>query len=180
MKAIVGKRYKLISSPDMFVDWVGNVFIVTSISRTEVNLEEEHCSNKFGCAFISVSQEEFPKYFEMVVDKPENKKETQTQVKPIKKTRAKKWSDWHQIKLYGVTYAYRENGKDVVVRSGGHRGYSKCHPEDEFNLEYGLRMAISRLVKNKAEDKKLTRRNEAISSIRNEHFRDMLDDLIGW
>ena len=179
MKAIVGKKYKLIASPEMFADWIGSIFIVTNISKTEVTLESENCS-QYGCAFISVSQEEFPEYFEMVTMKPEKHTENKMPVKPIKKTRAGKWSEWHHIKLYGVTYAYKENGKDVVVRSGGYRGRSKCHPEDEFNLEYGLRMAISRLVKNKTQDKKQTIGEKTTSAVKNNRLYDILDELIGW
>ena len=146
MKAIVGRKYKLINSPSMFKNWIGHEFVVTNISKTEVDLKEDV---GYGCAYISVTQEEFPVYFELV---KEDVKETPK--KPEKKTKAGKWSEWKTFKLYGVTYAFKENGKNIIVRSGGHRGCSKCHSEDEFDLEYGLRLAISRLVKNKSAAKK--------------------------
>jgi hypothetical protein len=177
MKAIVGRKYKLIASPSMFKDWVGQVFEVTNISKTEVDLKEADCS-VYGCAYISVSQEEFPMYFELVAD--EIKKED---AKQIKKTRAGKWSDWKTFKVCGVTYAFKENGKNITVRSGGYRGTSKCHPEDEFDLEYGLRLAISRLIQNKnAEQKKreeylAKKQKERTQEKRRHKSSDMLDAL---
>lgn len=143
MKAVVGQAYVLTNSPSMFKAWIGHTFIITSVTNEEISLEEKDSSG-YGYACIAVTPEEFPVYFRL--DVPIQKKEEK---KATKKCKAGKWSEWKTFKLYGVTYAFKENGKDVIVRSGGYRGCSKCHPEDKFDLEYGLRMAISRLVKNK-------------------------------
>lgn len=166
MKAIVGRTYTLIASPSMFKDWIGHEFVVKAISKEEVNLVEAE-DNFLGVAYISVTQEEFPQYFEETKRKPVEK------VKPKKITKAGKWSDWHTIKLYGITYAYKENGKCVIVRSGGHRGVSKCHSEDKFDLEYGLRLAISRLVKNKANAEKKQKKTY-------EDLKSQWDKILDW
>lgn len=39
----------------------------------------------------------------------------------------------------------RKNGKIVVKDNNGNKGVSKCHPDDAFNLETGMKLAVQRL-----------------------------------
>nr|DAW27902.1 MAG TPA: hypothetical protein [Caudoviricetes sp.] len=39
-----------------------------------------------------------------------------------------------------------KNGKIIVKDDRGNKGISKCHPEDAFNLEIGLKLAVQRLA----------------------------------
>lgn len=41
----------------------------------------------------------------------------------------------------------RKDGEIVVKDNSGNTGISKCHPDDAFNLEVGLQLAIKRLAK---------------------------------
>lgn len=49
----------------------------------------------------------------------------------------------------GICLAYvsiHKNGKIIVKDDKGNKGISKCHPDDAFNLEVGLQLAIQRLA----------------------------------
>ena len=103
---------------------------------------------------IECYAEYFYDYFKVVkVAKAKDETETnkkQNKVsneKPVeKKTENKKWTDWTTIKIFGEDYAYKTDGKTVILRNGGCKGVSKCHDEDEFNLTKGLEIAFNRLV----------------------------------
>lgn len=49
----------------------------------------------------------------------------------------------------GTCLAYasiHKNGKIIVKDDSGNKGISKCHPDDVFNLEIGLKLAVQRLA----------------------------------
>lgn len=50
----------------------------------------------------------------------------------------------------GTCLAYvsiHKNGKIIVKDDSGNKGISKCHPDDAFNLEIGVKLAIQQLAK---------------------------------
>lgn len=49
--------------------------------------------------------------------------------------------------VYITDVSIHENGKIVVKDNKGNKGISKCHPDDAFNIEVGLQLAIQRLAK---------------------------------
>lgn len=64
------------------------------------------------------------------------------------------------------------------------RGVAKCHPNDEFDIEFGTKLAIARCefkVANKRADRAYKKVNEAqMDRLKAEiHLRDMLDYLDG-
>ena len=139
MKIEAGKIYTLVKAPSMFKGWQGHKFKVTNITKEEVTLEEVTEDTDYGASYtcVVVSPDEFEIYFKPV------------EVKPVKLCKAGKWSEWTTIRTNGVSYAYKTNGKKVIVRSNGYRGESSCHSEDKFELEIGLKMAIDRLNESK-------------------------------
>lgn len=145
MKAELNKEYRLIKAPSMMKDWVDHTFQAVSVTKEEIVLKET-AEGEWGFAVIAVSPDEFSAYFKPVTENTG------------KKCKAREWSEWETIRLYGVTYAYKQNGKRVIVRSSGFRGESSCHDEDEFDLEYGLKLAVSRLNQNRSKG----RRNERV------------------
>lgn len=49
----------------------------------------------------------------------------------------------------GICLAYvsiHKNGKIIVKDDKGNKGISKCHPDDAFNLEIGVKLAVQRLA----------------------------------
>lgn len=48
--------------------------------------------------------------------------------------------------VYITDVSIHENGKIVVKDNKGNKGISKCHPDDAFNIEVGLQLAIKRLT----------------------------------
>lgn len=72
--------------------------------------------------------------------------------------RKPKWSVWKIAYYYYVDpfskskknlkFEYRHNGKRVQVRSGELSAMASCNEEegDKFDLEFGLRLAVKRLV----------------------------------
>lgn len=47
---------------------------------------------------------------------------------------------------YLTDLSIHENGRIVVKDNKGNKGISKCHPDDVFNLEIGLKLAVQRLA----------------------------------
>lgn len=47
---------------------------------------------------------------------------------------------------YLTDLSIRKNGKIVVKDNNGNKGVSKCHHDDAFNLEIGVKLAIQRLA----------------------------------
>lgn len=144
MKIEVGKIYTLVKAPSMFKNWQGHEFKVSSVTKTEITLEEVVEKNEYGMSYtcVAVSPDEFEAYFKPVQEKPK------------KLCKAGKWTDWTPFKLCGIHYSYKTNGKKIIVRSNGYRGESSCHSEDKFDLETGLQLAIERLNKSKAKVQK--------------------------
>ena len=189
MTTAEGKMYKLVNAPSMFKDWIGHIFKVIKVDKFEITLKEansEESNDAFYYACIAVSPDEFAQYFDEVPVKQPVKKKVVKEDKPAKKCKAGKWSEWKTFKMYGITYAFKENGKNVIVRSGGYRGCSKCHSEDEFNLEYGLRLAMSRLIQNKAKAEQAQKDYLAKHKMKKaKEQRDNLEELLervfdGW
>lgn len=48
--------------------------------------------------------------------------------------------------VYLTDVSIHENGRIVVKDNKGNKGISKCHPDDVFNLEIGLKLAVQRLA----------------------------------
>ena len=69
------------------------------------------------------------------------------------------WSEWHncyelQTRLYGVSYKTKGRQTHVILNfpyeGTTSSGRSFAHPDDEYSLETGIMMAISNVLKHKA------------------------------
>ena len=69
-------------------------------------------------------------------------------VKHIPQQKRRTWSDWAWSHDALGEYRLRHNGKKVQVELwNGFRGEASCHPNDEFILKHGERIAHFRAVK---------------------------------
>lgn len=103
---------------------VGETFEVANITETAVILR--NASNKIAVGAVDITT--FDQYFK----KPEE---------------VKGWTPWQRlVDQLGNTIAfYRTNWKKVQVRtSDGMRGEATCNKCDEFNLYFGLNIAMKR------------------------------------
>lgn len=103
---------------------VGETFEVANVTETAVILR--NASNKIAVGAIDIAV--FDQYFK----KPEE---------------VKGWTPWQRlVDQLGNTIAfYRTNQKKVQVRtSNGMRGEATCNKCDEFNLYFGLTIAMRR------------------------------------
>ena len=103
---------------------VGETYEVANITDTAVVLRD--VNTKIAIAAVNI--DDVAKYF----DKPEN---------------VKTWTPWQRlIDQRGNTIAfYRTNRKKVQVRTAdGFRGEATCNKCDEFNLYFGLSLALKR------------------------------------
>lgn len=103
---------------------VGETFEVANVTETAVVLRNERTRVAVGAIDIDM----FDQYFK----KPEE---------------AKGWTDWQRlVDQRGNTIAfYRTNWKKVQVRSiDGVRAEATCNKCDEFNLYFGLSIAMKR------------------------------------
>ena len=67
------------------------------------------------------------------------------------KTRELKWTEWQNLLHGDRVYRYRTNGKRVVLKRGGYRAASSCHPLDPFSLEVGLGLCLQRIAEKSGE-----------------------------
>ena len=103
---------------------VGETFEVANVTETAVVLRDARSKIAVGAVNIA----DFEQYFK----KPEE---------------VKGWTPWQRlIDQTGNTIAfYRTNQKKVQVRTAdGTRAEATCNKCDEFNLAFGLRMAMTR------------------------------------
>ena len=103
---------------------VGETFEVANITETAVILR--NASNKIAVGAVDITT--FDQYFK----KPEE---------------VKGWTPWQRlVDQLGNTIAfYRTNWKKVQVRTpDGQRGEATCNKCDEFNLYFGLNIAMKR------------------------------------
>ena len=115
-----------------------------------------------GTTTVQCAAEYFDYYFK-IVKIAKDPEVTLTKKKPIKKVEVKteykkpvfekpgKWTNWATIRIFGEEYAYKTDGKTVILRGGGYKGVSRCHDEDEFSLAKGLEIAFNRLVATRTE-----------------------------
>ena len=85
---------------------------------------------ELGIGVVSIN--EFDTYFSPFEEKPKYK-----------------WTPWRRSKNY--EYCYRHNGKRCEVTRFGRKASSSCHPDDEFDLQKGLKIAFLRLQKKEIE-----------------------------
>lgn len=69
-------------------------------------------------------------------------------VKHIPQQKRRAWSDWEWLHDALGEYRFRHNGKKVQVELwNGFSGEASCHPDDEFILEFGTKLAHFRAVR---------------------------------
>ena len=69
-------------------------------------------------------------------------------VKHIPQHKRRTWSDWKWSYDALGEYRFRDNGKKVRVELwSGFTGEASCHPDDEFDLEFGRKLAHFRAVR---------------------------------
>ena len=69
-------------------------------------------------------------------------------VKHIPQQKRRAWSDWEWLHDALGEYRFRHNGKKVQVELwNGFSGEASCHPDDEFDLEFGTKLAHFRAVR---------------------------------
>ena len=103
---------------------------VKVIGGAELTISSVRCnyvviSSKFGD--FSVTMENFDKFFEKI----------QT------------WTEWTKCEN-GMEYK-TDNDKYTVVRVGGKKATAKCHPNDAFDLQTGIIVALSKIIKKQLE-----------------------------
>lgn len=145
-KVNVGDQIKMVETPFHTTQAriaygfrIGECYTVTEVT-------DESITARNGSAVVCMSHDDMSRYF--VIHKKYEPVEKKVLTKPKKKTKAGKWSEWTTIKISGNQYAYKTNGKKVVIRGGGFKGESSCHDEDDFDLATGLKMAYQRLITN--------------------------------
>lgn len=114
---IKGDKIKLVKDMQPFS--IGDIFEVVNVSDDGVIT----IKNKYGQGIMSYDI--FTKYFE--------------------KIQPREWTKWKNIEVQGNVIKYRTNGKRVMVRYGIYVAIANCHPDDVFDLDTGLQLAISRL-----------------------------------
>lgn len=99
-----------------------------------------YCINDDGGSglVICVSEDEFVKYFDIIKD--DNTKNTHRCVASKKKN----GYEYGHYTKDNKTYAYKTDGKRIVVRRKGIKAESKCLASDKFDFEYGINLAILR------------------------------------
>lgn len=51
------------------------------------------------------------------------------------------WTEWKSVD----DYTYKTNNRIVIVTKNDRTAISKCHPEDEFDLQKGIEIALARI-----------------------------------
>ena len=99
-----------------------------------------YCINDDGASglVICVSEDEFAKYFDIIKDK--NTKNTHR----CSTSKKKNGYEYGHYTKDNKTYAYKTDGKRIVVRRKGIKAESKCLASDKFDFEYGINLAILR------------------------------------
>jgi hypothetical protein len=97
----------------------------TGLTISRVRCDAVVISSKFGC--FAVTMKDFDKFFEKV----------QT------------WTEWTKCEN-GMEYK-TDNDKYTVVRVGGKKATAKCHPNDAFDLQTGIIVALSKIIKKQLE-----------------------------
>lgn len=120
---IKGDKIKLIKTIGNF-DKVGDIFEIIGVSE----LGTVTIASSYGTGIMSY--DEFEKYFEKV--------EKESLV----------WSEWkrhiNDPNYDYKTFEYRTNGKDVEVVQFNKKIKSSCLPEDEFNLQKGIKLCLKK------------------------------------
>ena len=103
---------------------IGNVYEVANFTNKTIVLRDE----KTKIAMASVGFEEFEEYF-------------------AKQEQVKTWTDWHDVADVhaNVIGYYKTNGRKVKFKTpDGFKSESTCCKEDDFNLAFGIRLAMAR------------------------------------
>jgi hypothetical protein len=119
-------------------NYVGNRFNVTQITDGMIGFKAGK-----GCNFDGVgtmSFDEFHTYFKEIIPKTEK-----PEIKKVHKKNSN-WTHWKFVYCDGAMIAYKYNGKRVIVKRDKCTASASCHPTDKFDLEYGLGLAIARLI----------------------------------
>ncbi|HBF5205018.1 TPA: hypothetical protein KQE20_003841 [Clostridioides difficile] len=106
---------------------IGDIFVITSVG----NNGAIHFKTDYGIGFMNYS--EFEAYFEIVQQKKKYE-----------------WGAWSIRGDFSGAYLYRTNGKKVEVRKGNFKASATCHDSDEFELNKGVELCLTRIEVKKA------------------------------
>lgn len=151
-----GDAIKLVKPLPGF-DHVGKIFKITKL-KTDGSITFEHPG--MGVGFMSYN--EFAMHFEKWEVSAEELDFIQERLElPVSK---RKWSDWTTLKDVTHTFwigssstdlvfnnlQYRHNGKRLTMRLswGGVKFQvsTSCHPDDKFDVERGLQLALAKVI----------------------------------
>lgn len=135
---IVGDKIKLVKKMGAF-DNIGEICEVTDIQDGGVICFKFGCGKHLGC----MSYDEYEKYFEKVEE-------------PVKR----EWTSWKHENIcfrslnnnnLFFSGKYRTNGKKVEFKvnftaNESMKASATCCPDDEFDIEKGLRLAKTRFI----------------------------------
>ncbi len=118
-------------------EYIGREFHVSMKIDRDIVM---YCINDDGASglVICVSEDEFAKYFDIIKDK--NTKNTHR----CSTSKKKNGYEYGHYTKDNKTYAYKTDGKRIVVRRKGIKAESKCLASDKFDFEYGINLAILR------------------------------------
>ena len=118
-------------------EYIGREFHVSMKIDHDIAM---YCINDDGASglVICVSEDEFAKYFDIIKDK--NTKNTHR----CSTSKKKNGYEYGHYTKDNKTYAYKTDGKRIVVRRKGIKAESKCLASDKFDFEYGINLAILR------------------------------------